>query len=408
MPMNQHRGWLPKDPQVLRKWIHAKILQLHRAPVSAPDQYSHPVIAEFHTLIRDDPQAFMYFTQMSNDEPVGKDGHKNVTDWKMMLCLFDTIIAESIEYHSDQGGQVTVPMNAVINSFMNTQAGMAAFLYPKINDHFFKVLKVWSNYLASPASRSVLTTNLNGWFSPEAQEERPDFADVFVCDTSKEFWGFTSWDDFFTRRLRDNVFPVFPDDTRFISNPCESTVYNKGYNVKEQDKFWIKGQPYSLFHMLNNDPLANQFVGGTVYQAYLSPTDYHRWHSPVTGLIAKTVVVPGTYFAAVPDDKEGDVLFRSLDFITAVATRALIFVQSDNPEIGLVCFIAVGMGEVSSCEVTVKEGEGIRKGDQMGMFHFGGSSCCLVFRPETKITFTDEADDGKAVRVNLGIACVAN
>jgi len=25
------------------------------------------------------------------------------------------------------------------------------------------------------------------------------------------------------------------------------------------------------------------FVGGTVYQAYLSAENYHRWHSPVSG-----------------------------------------------------------------------------------------------------------------------------
>ncbi|KAK0201287.1 hypothetical protein DFS33DRAFT_1358746 [Desarmillaria ectypa] len=38
------------------------------------------------------------------------------------------------------------------------------------------------------------------------------------------------------------------------------------------------------------------------------------------------------------------------------------------------CFIAVGMAEVSTCEVTVQEGQVLKKGDQMGIFHFGGST----------------------------------
>lgn len=39
--------------------------------------------------------------------------------------------------------------------------------------------------------------------------------------------------------------------------------------------------------MLAHDKLAEQFVGGTVYQAFLSALSYHRWHSPVSGKIVK-------------------------------------------------------------------------------------------------------------------------
>ncbi|EAR55358.1 phosphatidylserine decarboxylase precursor [Photobacterium sp. SKA34] len=51
------------------------------------------------------------------------------------------------------------------------------------------------------------------------------------------------------------------------------------------------------------------------------------------------------------------------------------------------CFIAVGMAEVSSCEITVKEGQHLDKGDELGMFHFGGSTHCLVFGPDVKLAF---------------------
>ena len=43
------------------------------------------------------------------------------------------------------------------------------------------------------------------------------------------------------------------------------------------------------------------------------------------------------------------------------------------------CFVAVGMSEVSTCEVTVAAGETVEKGDQLGMFHHGGSTHCLIF-----------------------------
>lgn len=43
------------------------------------------------------------------------------------------------------------------------------------------------------------------------------------------------------------------------------------------------------------------------------------------------------------------------------------------------------MDEVSTCEITVKEGQHVKKGEQTGMFHFGGSSHVLLFGKHVKI-----------------------
>jgi phosphatidylserine decarboxylase len=74
------------------------------------------------------------------------------------------------------------------------------------------------------------------------------------------------------------------------------------------------------------------------------------------------------------------------------------------------CVMPVGMAEVSSCQITVKPGDHVNKGDELGMFHFGGSTHCLIFRPGVNLTFDDyetpglEAPDN--VRVNTRIAVV--
>jgi phosphatidylserine decarboxylase len=154
--------------------------------------------------------------------------------------------------------------------------------------------------------------------------------------------------------------------------------------VKETDQFWIKGEPYSLHHMLNNDEYASQFTGGSVLQGFLQVTGYHRWHAPIEGTIKKIVTVPGTYFVQSPTllnspPDENPCLF-SLGFITSLTARMLIFIESSNPTIGLMCFIAVGMTEVSTCEATVQVGQIVKRGDELGMFHFGGSSHCLIFQ----------------------------
>lgn len=51
------------------------------------------------------------------------------------------------------------------------------------------------------------------------------------------------------------------------------------------------------------------------------------------------------------------------------------------------CIMPVGMTEVSSCQITVYEGQYVKKGDQLGMFHFGGSTHCLIFEPHVKLDF---------------------
>ena len=72
----------------------------------------------------------------------------------------------------------------------------------------------------------------------------------------------------------------------------------------------------------------------------------------------------------------------SQKFLTAVATRMAIYINATNPDIGLMCFMAVGMAEVSSCEAVVKAGDEIKKGEPIGMFHYGGSTHVLIFNKE--------------------------
>lgn len=75
-------------------------------------------------------------------------------------------------------------------------------------------------------------------------------------------------------------------------------------------------------------------------------------------------------------------------------------------------FVAVGMAEVSSCEITVRVGDNVKRGDQLGMFHFGGSTHCLVFQPSVSLNFqvsvTDQPNlDATNVAVKSNLATLA-
>jgi phosphatidylserine decarboxylase len=206
-----------------------------------------------------------------------------------------------------------------------------------------------------------------------------------------------------------------PDDDSVIANCCESKVYNIERNAKLRDKFWVKGQPYSVADMLAHDPLAQHFEDATVYQAFLSALSYHRWHAPVSGKVVRAFVQDGTYFSEPLFEGQGgpdghDIDARGISvaqgYLTALATRAIIFIEADNKDIGLMAFIGVGMDEVSTCEITVKEGQHIKKGEQTGMFHFGGSTHCLLFRKGVKVEGFPEIGSNENVPVRSQVAVV--
>lgn len=244
-----------------------------------------------------------------------------------------------------------------------------------------------------------------GWLSKEGQEilikvaAEPtpriagmSFTEIFEVPNpgDMQYMGFTCWDDFFTRKFNEGIRPL--EETEIL-NVCESAPLQYKTNVALSADFNLKGQPYSLRNMLNDDPLAPQFAGGSVYQAFLSALSYHRWHSPVDGVVEKCYHVDGFYYlesatagiySKHPDD---EAQLYSQPFITSVQTRSIMFIRADNDNIGLMGIVFVGMAEVSGCEFTVVEGQRVTRGQELGMFHFGGSTHCLVFQPSVKLNF---------------------
>jgi len=390
-------GSSKEEYPMIRKWNRRTMilwLALFLITVSLMATTFQPVIQEFQQLIEEDPELYMLFTQMFEQVPFTEEyevdpvGNPQVRDYKHMLQLMNQILTQAPEFN--QTGLVGFPINAILDWPMGTPAGTTAFLNEKVNQQLKKILNQWAVFLGSPDSRYVLSDDPEtGWFGRNAMAAMPDFVEDFKCDPSQPYHGFKSWDDFFTREFRAGRRPLAsPEDNSVINNACESAPYRVATNVQLQDQFWIKEQPYSLSHMLASDPWTELFEGGTIYQAFLSALSYHRWHSPVSGTIVKTKLIDGSYYAqALSEGYDPASPNRSQAYITQVASRALIFIEADNPDIGLMCIVFVGMAEVSSNEITVYEGQHVNKGDPLGMFHFGGSTHVLLFRPEVSITF---------------------
>ncbi|KAF8549642.1 phosphatidylserine decarboxylase [Imleria badia] len=427
-----YHGWVPLNPEVHKAFLDLK-LGAARKRKDSKAVLIQPV-ADFAKAIYDD--SFMRETihkifRQVNKDPKWAARSYVADDYPTFLYLLDVIVQEAPAYYkatreSDGeiiGEPIGVPLYLVFDLLSNTSAAYTLFCYPPFNDALKTLLDYWGTYLQSTNSNYTLNTTAEGWFGQIATQDFVPylypltFDETYVSpDSSADNKGYTSWDAFFTRDFQTGARPINPSyDSSLIYNACESTTLQYRTNVQLHDTFWLKDQNYSLYDMVGGHPaIAEKFEGGTVYQAFLSPQDYHRWHSPVKGTIVtyETIpgsVLPGTYYAVLPDDgspgndglEKGDphgALIRSQPWLTVSSTRAVIFIQADNADIGLMCFIGVGMAEVSTCDVTVTEGQSVDVGDELGMFHFGGSSHALIFGPQAKLTFEDP--DGNPLEEN--------
>ena len=247
------------------------------------------------------------------------------------------------------------------------------------------------------------------------------------------YYGFKCWEDFFLRHFKAGARPIAGEnDDNIITTACESyplvMPVMPVYNVQAKDEFWLKDNKYSLFDMIDanessNLGLMDAFVGGTVYQAFLDPWTYHRWHAPVNGVIRQVYAVEGCYYLQNPgiiDPETDDDYINSQPFLSCTSTRQVFVIEADNKAIGNVIVIMIGMCEVSGCVTDKKVGDVVKKGQEIGHFEYGGSSHALIFEKKCVLDFSKNVDpayyfdirtnawNSKRININVQLAKVLN
>jgi len=111
-----------------------------------------------------------------------------------------------------------------------------------------------------------------------------------------------SFNEFFTRPLREGARPLAPAD--FIC-PVDGAISQFGAIERDQI-FQAKGHSYSTTALVGGDAaLAAQFADGSFATLYLSPRDYHRIHMPCAGRLRRMIHVPGELFSVNPTTARG-------------------------------------------------------------------------------------------------------
>ncbi|PRP81133.1 hypothetical protein PROFUN_01967 [Planoprotostelium fungivorum] len=192
---------------------------------------------------------------------------------------------------------------------------------------------------------------------------------------------FENFNEFFYRKLKPEARPIYnphQGDSAVSPADCRMHVFP---TITAATQMWIKGKNFNLKNLLQDSHLEKKYEGGSLVIARLAPQDYHRYHSPVTGRISKPVEHSGAYYTVNP------IAIRTRLDVYTENRRTILEIQSE--EFGDVCFIAVGATMVGSIVLTVKEGDVVQKGDEIGYFAFGGSTCLVLYQ-KGKIQYDED------------------
>lgn len=196
----------------------------------------------------------------------------------------------------------------------------------------------------------------------------------------QSFNAYESFNDFFTRELKDEARPI--DNTaQGIVSPADGIISQLG-QIEDAKLLQAKGRYYEIGQLLANTDDGDYFADGSFATVYLAPSNYHRVHMPFAGTLTTTRYVPGTLFsvnnstaANVPD-------------LFARNERLVCMFETDYGKAAIVmvgAMIVAGIETVATGKITrtkdiqlEQHNIKLEKGDELGRFYLGSTAIVIL------------------------------
>lgn len=236
-----------------------------------------------------------------------------------------------------------------------------------------------------------------------------DLSQAKIQDVEK----FENFNAFFTRELQADARPL-PTAQGAIVCPADGAVSQLG-DIADGNLLQAKGKHYSCQSLLAGDAqMAALFQSGKFATIYLSPSDYHRVHMPMAGILKKTIYVPGKLFSVNQTTAESvPNLFARNErlvclFTTAAGPMAVILVGAmivagiDTVWAGEVCPMA-GKRDIQITDYSNQiPAVQLPLGGELGRFRLGSTAIVLFQHGAMKFESSLEATSSVAMGQLLG------
>ena len=201
---------------------------------------------------------------------------------------------------------------------------------------------------------------------------------------------FISYNDFFTRRLRSMDICMEKDA---LIAPCDSKL--TVYPVETGSVFFIKGAPYSVASFLADEELARAFDGGYMCVFRLSVDNYHRYCYFDSGTKGENIHIKGVLHTVKPVSL-GKYNYYSQNSREYTVMHTENFSLAVQAEIG-----AMLVGKI----VNHSGACAFRRGEEKGMFEFGGSTVVVLLQKGVSVIDADiiaNSAEGIETEVRIG------
>ncbi|KAI5791470.1 phosphatidylserine decarboxylase [Pyronema domesticum] len=223
---------------------------------------------------------------------------------------------------------------------------------------------------------------------PSSAAKIRSFVDFYHIDMNdfepSDISQYHTFQDFFIRKHKPGTRPLYAEGDNskaVVVADSRLVVYD---TVSKACRIWIKGHHFNIENLVADEKSGHIWDSGSIASFRLSPQDYHRYHCPVAGTVKWWKPIVGEYYGVDPIAIRSDI-----DILTNNA-RCAVCIESE--EFGQVLFVAIGASEVGTVLINEKfrtPGSKVEKGEELGMFEFGGSSIVVCFE-QGRIKFDED------------------
>lgn len=206
-------------------------------------------------------------------------------------------------------------------------------------------------------------------------------------EAEKEIHEYRSLNEFFSRRLKIGMRTV-NDTASAMTSPVDGVITGMGA-INARTILNVKGQDYTIDELLGHSPRMENYVNGFAYVLYLSPTDYHRIHSPVTGKKAESEHIRGKVYPV------NDFALTNIRSVLSRNERLITYITHEFGEVAVVKVGAMNVSSIHYADASVNEW---RNGDELAYFEFGSTVVLLTEQG----TFTSRGDLKVGDKVKMG------
>jgi phosphatidylserine decarboxylase len=219
--------------------------------------------------------------------------------------------------------------------------------------------------------------------------------DIDMSSCEKELHQFSSFNDFFIRKLSTNARPIEHDENILVS-PGDGRL--TAFTDIDMNKLvQVKGLTYSLNELIGDESVCNKFQGGICLILRLNPSDYHRFHFVDSGVCDETIKIKGHYYSVNP------IALNKKEKLFCENKREWSLFHSDN--FGDILHVEVGATCVGTIVQTYTPDKRVVKGAEKGYFKFGGSTTILFLQKDLVTIDEDileQSNSGFETKVQMG------